>query len=174
MRYLKCTKKVLDEIGIKTPVAIEPRDNATEPLGDWCVNLLRTQRKKFLLIVNEKTLFSILVPEVKKAQIQNIAVVFRKALFAALIDEEFTAEQAEKLLTEYDEIGISKTTDRSVLGSMNDYAYHYKSFVERCGGFENCRIPLLMMHINRMPMGAKNYAYPVDLFKEACKTIESI
>jgi hypothetical protein len=171
MRYLKCTKKVLDEIGIKTPAVIEPRDNATEPLGDWCVNLLRIQRKKCLLMVNEKTLFSILVPEVKKSQIQNIAVVFREALFATLIDEEFTAEQAEKILSEYDEIGISKTTDRSVLGSMNDYAYHYKDFIESCGGFERCRIPALMMHINKMPMGARNYAYAIDLLKEACKTI---
>lgn len=171
MRYLKCTKKMLDEIGIKTPAAIEPRDNATELLGDWCVNLLRIQRKKCLLIVNEKTLFSILVPEVKKAQIQNINVVFREALFAALIDEEFAAEQAEKILTEYDEITISKTDNRSVLGSMNDYAYHYKHFIESAGGFEMCRIPSLIMHLNRMPMGAKNYAYPVNLLKETCKTI---
>ncbi len=171
MRYLKCTKKVLDEIGIKSPAAIESRDNATEPLGDWCVNLLRIQRKKCLLIVNEKTLFSILVPELKKAQIQNIAVVFREALFAALIDEEFTAAQAEKILSEYDEIGISKTTDRSVLGSMNDYTFLYKDFIEGDGGFQFCKISALIMQMNRTPMGARKYAYAIDLLKEACKTI---
>ncbi len=51
MRYLKCTKKVLDEMGVK-PVAITERPDEGGPLGDWCVNLLRINRKKCLLFIS--------------------------------------------------------------------------------------------------------------------------
>jgi hypothetical protein len=171
MRYLKCTKKVLDEIGIQTPAAIEPRDNATEPLGDWCVNLLRIDRRKCLLFVNEKTLYSVIAIGLKKAHIQNIANVFRDILFGSLLDEGFSAEQAEKILTEYNEIALSKTTDRSVLASMNDLAFRYDVSILDEGGVDNCNIRRIMMQTNRTPMGARKYAFPIDLLKEACKTI---
>ena len=172
MRYLKCTKKVLDEIGIKTPATIEPRDNASEPLGDWCVNLLRIDRRKCLLFVNEKTLYSVIAIGLKKAHIQNIAIVFRDVFFGSLLDEGFSAEQSEKILAEYNEIALSKTTDRSVLASMNDVAFRYDIWILDEGGVENCNIRRIMMQANRMPMGARSYAYSVDLLKEACKTID--
>ena len=67
-------------------------------------------------------------------------------------------------MEEYASIEYDKTHSKSVLGSMNDYAYQYKYYVQN-GEF----LPDIIHKLNRTPMGALNYNYPIELLHEMLK-----
>ncbi len=71
MQILHCTQKLLTELG--TPLLADiPAD--PEGLGNWYANLIRIDRRKCLLFTNDKTLYSFLIPAVKKENLKNIVV----------------------------------------------------------------------------------------------------
>ena len=57
---------------------------------------------------------------------------------------------------------VGKTNNRSVLGSMNEYAFQMKCQIAREGGLERVDIDRLNLQMNKMPMGALKYEYPID------------
>jgi len=90
------------------------------PLGDWYCTLFFVDRRKCLLFTSSTTLFSVLVPGVRRADLANLGGLFRSEARRALSDAGCPPEViAEWLVGPPDEIG--KTVDRRVLGSMNDY-----------------------------------------------------
>jgi hypothetical protein len=50
---------------------------------------------------------------------------------------------------------------------MNDLAFHYKLHIQKSGGVHSHMIPSIIKKLNRMPMGALNYAYSIDAYR-AC------
>ena len=59
---------------------------------------------------------------------------------------------------EYDQsVVLSKTNNRSVLGSMNDYAYLFEAYVEPFGP-ARCDILAVNAKINTAPMSALKYS----------------
>ncbi|MDP2754705.1 MAG: hypothetical protein Q8P40_10015 [Nitrospirota bacterium] len=71
MRIIHCTKKLLKELDVSLiePEKIPP---PTEGLGNWYANLLRIDRRKCLLLTNEKSLYTFLIPKVLKANLKSI------------------------------------------------------------------------------------------------------
>jgi hypothetical protein len=67
-----------------------------------------------------------------------------------------------KILAEYEEIGITKSSSRSVLGSSNDIAFHYKYMIQEAGGVHSWRVPGIIHDLNRMPMQAIKYKFPIE------------
>ena len=62
---IHCTAKLLKELG--SPTLQSPANEPdTQGLGNWYANLLRIDRRKCILFTNEKTLYSFLIPKVKK------------------------------------------------------------------------------------------------------------
>ncbi len=91
-----------------------------EGLSDWYANLFRLDRRKCLLFTNERTLYTFLVPGVLKRDFSRLDNLFTSLLGYNLQYEGFDIETVERILGEYVELGIAKTMNRSVLGSMND------------------------------------------------------
>jgi len=164
MRFIRCTKKLLKELDVSL---VEPDKIPlpTEGLGNWYANLLRIDRRKCLLFTNEKTLYTFLIPKILKANLKNIEEEFLINLSYNLQNEGFGMDVINKVMQEYQEIGFAKTVSKSVLGSMNDFAYHYEFQIMREGGIENIRILHLNKKINRIPMGALKYQYPIEALK---------
>lgn len=70
---LHCTQKLLKELGnppLQTP------DVLTTGLGNWYANLLVIDRRKCVLFTNEKTLYSFLLPNVKKENLKNFSTIW--------------------------------------------------------------------------------------------------
>jgi hypothetical protein len=164
MRIIHCTRKLLKELD--DPL-VEPDKIAlpTEGLGNWYANLLRIDRRKCLLFTNEKSLYTFLIPKILKANLKNIEEEFLIHLNYNLQNEGFGLEVINMVMQEYQEIGFAKTSNRQVLGSMNDLAYHYEFQIMREGGIENIRILHLNKEINRIPMGALKYNFPIEALK---------
>jgi len=165
MALLKCTKKLQKEIGLKQAALLEVDEHAV-CLGSWHANVINIDRRKCLLFVNDKTLLNFVIPNVLKPQIKNLSKVFRDYLLCVLIEEGVPEHVRKKIIVEYEFLGYGNTNNKSILGSMNDLASHYKYFIESAGGVHSHAVPTIIKKLNRMPMGVLGYKYSIEVFNE--------
>jgi hypothetical protein len=161
MAILRCTQKLLSELKLK------PSDSMQHPceLGNWHANLLRIDRSKCVLFTHDTTLYSFFVRGLKKPDFKNIREVFRQNLFKSLMAENLPQKHIEIFLDDIREIEISKTNNRSVLGSMNDLTFQLKYQIADEGGIEITDITKLIQDLNRIPMGAIEEIYSIYDFR---------
>lgn len=164
MMIIRCTGKLQKEMGLKK-ADLEESDPQFQYLGSWHANLLHVDGKKCVLFTNNKTLFSFIAPDVSRAQIKKLNELFLGFLVAVLADEGFSETVIEKILLEYSEITYAKTNDKSVLGSMNDLAWHYKHLILDSGGIHSPAIPSIIKQLNHMPMSAIEFTYAIDALR---------
>ena len=164
MQLIRCTKKLQKEMGLKpSDLCIEePRFSY---LGSWHANLIHIDRRKCLLFANDRTLFNFIVPDVPRAAIRELDRLFMSYLSCILADEGLAEADRERILSEYDEIAIANTNSKSVLGSMNDLAFHYKYSILESGGVHSPAVPEIIRRLNRMPMSAIKEVFPIDALK---------
>jgi hypothetical protein len=161
MQLIRCTTKLLKEMGLK------PKDlQASEPvfsfLGQWHANLIYINRRKTLLFVNDRTLFNFIIPDVTRSQIRELPEQFRLMLSCVLAEEAIPEEVRQRILAEYKELSFAKSSSRSVLGSSNDIAFHYKYLILQAGGLHSWRVPEIIRELNRMPMQAIKHTFPIE------------
>ncbi len=162
MPYICCTQKLAKELGTK----LSSSSSGNEGLGNWYANLLHIDRRKCVLFTHESTLYSVFVTGLKKPEFQCLDDVFVQALFKQLRAENFTQGQIEIVLNEYEgKIEYAKTESKSVLGSMNDLAFHIKYEVQRSGSLANLDILSLTKRLNVTPFKSIGFKYPDTLFR---------
>lgn len=90
--------------------------------------------------------------------------MFLLTLSCVLHSEGLPNGIVEKILAEYENVQFGKSADRSVLGSANDLAFHYKHLIMDAGGVHSCKVPEIIRQLNRMPMlaGSRNSKFPID------------
>lgn len=86
-------------------------------------------------------------------------------LFKNLMGEGFTEQQIEYALRDHWNVTIAKTNSRSVLGSMNDLAFHLKCSIETMGGMDRADLSEVGRRLNRIPMSAIKYHCSIDELK---------
>lgn len=162
MVAIQCTQKLLKQVGREYTEAIIP----TGPLGGWHANLLLLDRRKCVLFTNDLTRYSFLVPGLRKPDFQQIEEVFRQSLFRCLLNERLPQNQIEKVLDEIREIAITRSGDRSILGTMNEVAKYIEWTVYE-DGLMNTDVAELNLRINRIPCGPLKYKYAIEVLKGA-------
>ena len=162
MITIQCTKKLLKEVGQEHKEAVVP----TVPLGCWHANLLMLDRRKCVLFTNDKTRYSFLVPGLKKPDFKVLDEVFGQALFKCLMRDGFSQESIELVLDEIREVAFTTTSNRSVLGTMNDVTTRIKLIVWDEGGLLNTDIAQLNQEINTIPSGAMGYKFSIEKMRE--------
>ena len=169
MQLLRCTGRLQKELGLKKSqlTDIEPRFSF---LGPWHVNLIHIDRRKCVLFVNDKTLFNFLIPDVSRSEIRKLGDQFRNYLQTVVASEGLSGSARSRIQEEYSDVVYAKSNNRSVLGSMNDLAFHYKYRIQAAGGIHSHLVPSIISQLNHMPMGAIGYRYPIDALKELYET----
>ncbi len=157
MGTIRCTRKLLDELKVNTHDELRESDN----IGNWHANILWIDRRKCVLFTNDHTFYSFLVPAMKKPEFQNFHEVFRLNLFKNLMNEELSEKQIEYIFNVHKEIKIAKTSNRSVLGSMNELAFQIKFSIHNMGGLAATDLIELNHELNRIPMGAIDYKFSI-------------
>lgn len=161
MLTLQCTSKLLKELKTElSPV------KDTDPITLWHANLLTLDRRKCVLFTNDKTRYTFLFPGLKKPDFQRLGDVFLDNLFRCMLNDGIPQEGVEKVLNACSNYCFTKTSSKSVLGTMNDIASIIKWTVYDNGGLANTDISELMMKLNRMPMKPIDYGFSVEAFKE--------
>ncbi len=115
MYTLHATKKLLDRLAVRPAgAAIEP----TTAMGNWYGNVL-PWRRAVILLVNEGTLVPVMLPLAPAATLTRRipdavgALLGELGAPSAFVDLEIAAMA---------DVTIAKTANRSVLGTMNDFA----------------------------------------------------
>jgi hypothetical protein len=152
---LRCTKKLLAVI--KPPQLID----CTPDGEDWYANMLSLSGRKCLLLTHATTLFTIFEPDVRATELRDAG-----RLVTGLISRELLREQLPT-----DTFGnadpasviIAKSSDRSVLGCMNDMAFRCEIAVTSSGGLAATDIADLNQALRRNINSARGYQPPIEL-----------
>lgn len=170
MKLIHCTQKLLKELG--NPPLQSPDEPNPQSLGNWYANLLRLDRKKCILFTNEKTLYSFLIPKVKKENLKNIIDEFLFNLNVNLQAEGVPLEVISRVMAEYTDIGFAKTSSKTVLGAMTQLMFEYEVFVQMKEGLENVKILEINKAINRSLMRGSRHLHPIEMLQEFLTGVE--
>lgn len=122
---LKCTKKLLDRV--KPSALQDVSSNAL--LGDWYATAL-FWKPQVALLVNEKTLLPVLMP---LAPATDLATRFPVHLADVLATHGVPQRFIDHELAQMNEFRYTKTSNRSVVGIMNQFSYlaeGYREYLE--------------------------------------------
>ncbi len=119
MFALRCTRQLLRRIG---PPA-SPEGPSTTRLGDWFANLLSMGPQRFILLVSERTRLPVLVRarDVKRLR-EHLVEALPPVLRALTIPDG----DIQRELAEMRDVVIAPTNNRSVVGTLTDFAFAIK------------------------------------------------
>lgn len=123
---LHCTKKLLDRV--KQPVATAV-DGSTTALGNWYATVL-FWKPQVALLVNERTLLPVLMP---LAPASDLTTRWPAYLSRVLAAHGIAPTFIDRELAQMREVQYAKTSNRSVIGVMNQFSYlaeGYRDYLE--------------------------------------------
>jgi hypothetical protein len=157
MAYLRCTKKLLKQIGLDA--AVQAREDAsTESDDDWYAYLKWLEGRKCVLFTNVGTLYPFMVLDTRKAQLRELVALFRKEYERNLAHLGATRRQIGRELSQLSNLEIGKTQNPKILGSMNDYAFQADVYVDASGGIEKADPLLVSKRLAEAPMSVIGYS----------------
>ena len=156
MFTLHCTAKLRDRL--RRPIAAV-RSPATTRLGDWYATAL-FWRPQLALLVNERTLLPALLPLAPLSTfLERIAPAVAQVLHLHGIDRDFVEREVAAMA----EVEIAKTANRSVVGTMNEFAFEAEVYRDHLGMTDPLQ---LAMRLAEMPCGAIRGNSPAQLLRE--------
>jgi hypothetical protein len=127
-------------------------------------NLLWLDARKCLLVAHAGTLFSVFIPDIRKADLAPIGPSVVTFIHKGLEAESFPLDRLGAL--DARSIALAKTESRTVLGYMNEMARFCEYAIDDAGGLARCDARKLNrdlrreLHLSRRPPG---YFVPIDM-----------
>jgi hypothetical protein len=160
MITLRCTQKLQKLLGIDPVDVLEP---TTATLGDWYVKLVPTFSGDLIVFVSEKSLLSVAIPIWES---KNLVPLFRIRVANLLGMIGIHSKVIENEISHFDQIQFGKTVSRSVLGSMNDFAWHYQIMAEEAKSKVDMSLSKIELYLSQMPCKPLDYRFPSEIAKE--------
>ena len=117
MVVLRCTQKLL--VRLKQVGDLPPVESNTR-LGDWYGNILRIGRRQHLLFISERSRLAVVIP-IREGK--RLAEVFRDAVCKVLGLVGVAGADIADERSRMSEIAFGRTRNRSLLGTLNDFAF---------------------------------------------------
>lgn len=165
---IECTKKLADAMKIK----LKPYDAASsDSFYEWHANLFMFDRRKGVLLMNNKTRCCIVLYGVKMEHFKRFDKVVLDSIRETFLAEGFQENIVDRYITKCGNAEYTKTHDRSILGQMIEFDISISWQIEEHLPSENINLIELNKWVNNTLMcGSLNYAHPIDLLKEELKT----
>ena len=163
---LQLTKKLSDKLKVDL-VEIDTTDY--NDIENYHCNLLKFGRDNCILITNDKTLFSFFIYGLKAVDFKDFEESISQRIFKILVELGFPQQQFEKVLESLENIQYSKTSNRSVISSMNDMKNQIESYI-----YHGDNIYEINRKLNQTPYKYIGYKSSTDLYKELLGNSESI
>lgn len=139
------TKKFRDRVNGQEP---ESAEHPTTALGNWYATVLFT-RPQAALFVNEFTLMPMLVHLAPAATVIERFPSAAAAVFGRLgLNEAFIRSEGQEMA----EHRLTKTQIRSLLGSMNEFAFMAKVYCDEDGGYDPVDLSLKLSEVPCGPL----------------------
>ena len=117
MVVLRCTQKLLARLKQAENL---PAVESTTRLGDWYGNILQLGRRQHLLFISERSRLPVVIPIREGKQ---LASVFPAAVCDVLGNVGISAADIADERSRMSEIVFGRTRNRSLLGTLNDFAF---------------------------------------------------
>ncbi len=157
---VRCTRKLGAELEVRHQ-DLEPAPVNPATFEDWHANLVRIDRRKCLLLVDSKTLFTFLVPGVLRRDLAPFGELLTTHLAEALFAHLVELNNVPVLLTR-SPVVFAPTNSRKVLGSMNEYAFLFKRHIDCAGGLQGIDLRALHRRMNETPMRMLGHDTAID------------
>ena len=123
---LQLTKKLSDKLKVDL---VEINTSNYSDIENYHCNLLKFGRDNCVLITNDKTLFSFFIYGLKASDFKDFKESISQPIFKILMELGFSQSQFEKVLLSLENIQYSKTSNRSVISSMNDMKNQIEAYL---------------------------------------------
>jgi hypothetical protein len=161
---IECTKRLADSMKIN----LKPYDALNvDSFYEWHANLFMFDRRKGILLMNNKTRYCIVFYGVKMEHFKKFDKVVLNAIKENFLAEGFQGDIVDKYITRCGNVEYTKTHDRSVLGQMKDFNISISWQIEEYLPSENINLIELNKWANESFMcGTLGYAHPTDLLRK--------
>lgn len=165
MLQLQCTQKTFKILGL-VQQDLPDKPNTT-PLGVWYANVINLGGINFMLFVNDPTLYVVPICILDTQIKLSVDEIFKEMLFIALVADGVSEKTALSRIDDLDPTIFTKTTSRSMLGSMNDMIYNLHFYIKRDIEVSGV-IDLLdiQQRLNRIPQRKIGWKYAVEAMRE--------
>jgi len=153
MFAIRCTRKLLDRGAPKPLIAPVP---PTTVLGDWYANIVFARPEQLVVCISERTLLPVIV---KAKDISHLPQRVAAATAVILREIGVPQQDADAEFAEMKEGYLASTADRHVLGSLNDFVFHFQ---HGAGSHADLSIFARTLRLARMPCATLEYAYPTE------------
>jgi hypothetical protein len=155
MVVLRCTQKLL--VRLEQIDGLPPVESTTR-LGDWYGNVLQIGRRQHLLFVSERSRLPVVIP-IREAK--QLGTVFPTAVCERLSLVGVAAADIADERMRMSELAFGRTRNRSLLGTLNDFAFMAQSGDARRTERESPEE--LMRFLSQTPILPLDGASPIDL-----------
>lgn len=129
---IQCTKKLLDQIGVKEN-ELASRDNNEhfpDSFNAWHANIVTFNRKKAIILMNNETKYPIVIYRPLKKDFTNIKPLILEAIAEALRIEGVSQAVIDAYIIENKEVSFSKTASPTLVGQLNTTIYDVEAMQE--------------------------------------------
>jgi hypothetical protein len=161
MISLCCSRIVRSRLGVTSRPSVAPEPSAR--LGNWYVHLVRLGPRQYVLATSERSLLTVILParELRATIEGNLRVAVGQLLSALNIPPEFVSRE----LAEMQQVLIAPATNRRVLGSMNELAFHLG--VRQCQFSDPVEMAVSLSGIPMSAVGSKSrYGIPREVARD--------
>lgn len=150
---INCTKKLFDQIK-KEPVTVDEEN----PLISWHANLLTVNRRKTIVLVNDKNRYVIVLHGLKAKDFNNLNEIFIQSIRSTFEQEGIVDDVIEQYIQSPNEVIYSKTKDRKLVARMNracETLYFFEDLLDP----ESIHQPTINLSLSRDLVGDGNKGY---------------
>lgn len=135
-------------------------------LDSWSSHFVRVGRKPLVVVMNDATLYTLIIPATGIKGFPDLWLVLLKRL------EELWAQNGAHFDFNNQSVILMARTNRSLIGSMNDAIQLIRFYSERANG-EQIELDLVKMELrsNETPYKALGYEQPVRLMASALRSM---
>lgn len=129
MTKIYCSNKLKDFLGQKF---FASNSDTTNLYGNWNAHLFYFDRRKNIMLVNNKSYYSVILADIKKADFNNFDTLFFNRLTEQLLYDK-VIDPSEMLLVvqKYSPLIFEKTNnDKKTIGTINEFIFQYQTSQE--------------------------------------------
>ena len=139
-----------------------PAVESTTRLGDWYGNILRIGHRQHLLFISERSRLPVILPI---SEAKRLGDVFPDAVCEVLANVGVTAADIADERMRMSELAFGRTRNRSLLGTLNDFAFMAQSVDARRTEPESPEE--LIRFLSQTPILPLDGASPIELTRAA-------
>ncbi|QHT63801.1 hypothetical protein GXP70_07965 [Paenibacillus lycopersici] len=144
---------------------VSPEENEfISPLFSWHANIIKLNNRKHIILINDLSRLSVIIDGIRSSQFHKLVDKFRITLTEYLKTEGMEQKLIDLYIRDGQEIAISKTNNRSVLGTMKEVTLYSTDVNDFENEYE------LMKWINRIIHKPIDYKEPIKVFKDAIQS----